>query len=75
MAESTRATTSSEEGGPLPPMRDLTQRQQRGMDCVWCGIVLTPGNAIDLKPRPLHIGDRVFTWYPRSCRRHIPATP
>ncbi|MFE0088734.1 hypothetical protein [Streptomyces sp. NPDC059016] len=75
MAESTRATTSSEEDQPLPPIGSLTQRQVRGMDCVHCGIVLTAQTAVDLKPRPLRIADRTFTWFPRSCRRHIPPTP
>lgn len=54
--------------GALPPIGSLTQRQQRGMDCVFCGVVLTPQTAVDLGSRRLRIADWVTRWYPRSCR-------
>ncbi len=55
---------------PLPPMASLSQRQRRGMDCVWCGITLTAGIAVDLGARPCRIADMTFSWYPRACRTH-----
>lgn len=55
---------------PLPPIGGLSQRQQRGMDCVFCGIVLTPATAVDLGPRRLRIADYTTRWFPRACRRH-----
>ncbi|MFI2366957.1 hypothetical protein [Streptomyces sp. NPDC018833] len=54
----------------LPPIGTLTQRQQRGIDCVFCGIVLSAGTVIDLGPRPLRKGDWNTQWFPRVCRRH-----
>ncbi|MGR8010416.1 hypothetical protein [Streptomyces hypolithicus] len=51
----------------LPPVETLSQRQQRGMDCVWCGITLTPRTALDLGPQPLRILDHATHWYPRAC--------
>ncbi|MGW7200626.1 hypothetical protein [Streptomyces chryseus] len=56
---------------PVPAIGTLSQRQQRGMDCVWCGVTLTAATAIDLGPRPLRILDQVTQWFPRSCDRHI----
>jgi hypothetical protein len=37
------------------------------MDCVWCGITLTPLTALDIGPQPLRILDHVTRWYPRAC--------
>ncbi|MEV6790918.1 hypothetical protein AB0M87_02730 [Streptomyces sp. NPDC051320] len=54
----------------LPPVGGLSQRQQRGTDCVWCGITLTPQTAVDLGPRKLRILDHVTAWFPRACRTH-----
>ncbi|WP_455353140.1 hypothetical protein [Streptomyces sp. SYSU K217416] len=51
-------------------MASLSQRQRRGMDCVWCGITLTAGIAVDLGARPCRIADMTFSWYPRACRTH-----
>ncbi|WP_328400201.1 hypothetical protein OHS70_23575 [Streptomyces sp. NBC_00390] len=61
-------------GRLLPPIGTLSQRQQRGMDCVWCGIVLTPHTAIDLGPRRLGVADGVTRWFPRACTRHSKGT-
>ena len=54
----------------LPRIGTLTQRQQRGQDCVWCGCTLVPGTAVDLGPRRLRILDYTANWFPRACRRH-----
>lgn len=54
----------------LPDVGTLSQRQQRGMDCVFCGITLTPATAVDLGPRALKILDYVTSWFPRACRNH-----
>ncbi|MCX4550494.1 hypothetical protein OG204_14275 [Streptomyces sp. NBC_01387] len=56
--------------GPLPAIDSLSQRQQRGMDCVWCGITLAPGTAVDLGPRDVRILDHTTQWFPRACKRH-----
>lgn len=65
-----RQTCDTSAEVPLPPLRDLTQRQQRGMDCVFCGVVLVAGNAFDLGPRRLRIGDWTTKWFPRACKTH-----
>ncbi|SDM77827.1 hypothetical protein SAMN05444921_11370 [Streptomyces wuyuanensis] len=53
----------------LPPIGTLSARQQRGMDCVHCAVVLTPATAVDVE------GEHYFRragmrtrWYPRRCR-------
>jgi hypothetical protein len=42
---------------------DLTERQARGADCVWCRGTLTAGGAVDLAERVID-GVRQF---PRGC--------
>lgn len=59
---------SEQSSTALPPIGSLTQRQQRGMDCLWCGIALTTETAVDLDAQPLRIWKT--HWYPRACRRH-----
>ncbi|MEU8539667.1 hypothetical protein AB0C52_06625 [Streptomyces sp. NPDC048717] len=54
----------------LPRIGTLTQRQQRGQDCVWCGVTLSAGAVVDLGPRRLRIGDWTPQWFPRACLRH-----
>lgn len=54
----------------LPPIGELSQNQQRGIDCVFCGITLAAGNVIDLGPQKLRKGDWVTRWYPRCCKSH-----
>ncbi|MFI2352002.1 hypothetical protein ACH492_34380 [Streptomyces sp. NPDC019443] len=54
----------------LPAIGTLTQRQQRGMDCVFCGITLVAGSVVDLGPQRLRRGDWVTRWFPRACKRH-----
>ncbi|MGW8954658.1 hypothetical protein [Streptomyces sp. NPDC055709] len=52
----------------LPPIITLTQRQQRGMDCVWCGIVLTSATAVDIPGEHyFRRADLRTRWYPRRC--------
>ncbi len=75
MTECTNASTSSPVDRPapgvLPAIGTLTARQQRGIDCVWCGIPLTLDNAVDVPGE--HYFRRLDTrtrWYPRSCRHH-----
>jgi hypothetical protein len=52
----------------LPAIGALSQRQQRGVDCVFCGIVLTPATAVDLGPRRIRVADWDTQWFPRCCR-------
>ncbi|MER7814095.1 hypothetical protein [Streptomyces sp. NPDC096153] len=54
----------------LPDIGTLTQNQQRGVDCVWCGITLSAKTAVDLGPRRLRIADWTTSWFPRACKRH-----
>ncbi|MFB7030097.1 MULTISPECIES: hypothetical protein [unclassified Streptomyces] len=64
------ATTDDLTAVELPRLGTLTQRQQRGQDCVWCGITLAPGKVVDLGPRRLRIADWTTEWYPRACEKH-----
>lgn len=52
----------------LPPVADLTGRQQRGADCVFCGHVLVTGHVIDLGQRPLLAHGVKVRWFPRACK-------
>lgn len=54
----------------LPAIGTLSQRQQRGMDCVHCGIVLTPATAIDLGPQRFRRCGNTTRWFPRCCKSH-----
>ncbi|MEU2115210.1 hypothetical protein ABZ567_06055 [Streptomyces sp. NPDC016459] len=54
----------------LPLIGTLTQRQQRGQDCVWCGITLAAGTVTDLGPRRYRRADWVTYWFPRACKKH-----
>ncbi|MCZ7461180.1 hypothetical protein [Streptomyces sp. WMMC940] len=52
-----------------PPIGTLTQRQQRGVECAFCAIVLTPATAVNFEGE--HYFRRAgmrFRWYPRHCR-------
>jgi hypothetical protein len=61
---------SSRPSVSVPSLDLLSQRQQRGVDCVFCGITLTPATAVDLGPRRMRIADYPTRWFPRACRRH-----
>lgn len=52
----------------LPPVQSLTERQQRGADCVRCGHVLATGHVTDLGPRPLVAHGVTVRWFPRACK-------
>ncbi|WP_327738483.1 hypothetical protein OG749_36480 [Streptomyces nojiriensis] len=54
----------------LPPVGTLTEDQVRGAACVWCGIVLDNGTAVDLGEQLARIADHVVRWFPRACRQH-----
>jgi hypothetical protein len=52
----------------LPPLTGLSERQVRGMACVWDGIILTPATAVDLGVRSASRAGEPVSWYPRGCR-------
>lgn len=58
----------------LPPVDGLTEGQIRGVDCVWCGITLDNGTAVDLRPRPISQAGVGIRWFPRACPRHWEAS-
>lgn len=53
----------------IPALDGLSQAQVRGQACVWDGITLAPGTAVDLGPRRRKRLDGHYDWYPRACRR------
>ncbi|GAA3378772.1 hypothetical protein GCM10020367_59640 [Streptomyces sannanensis] len=53
----------------LPDVGTLSQDQQRGRACVWCGVILDNGTARDLGMRRT-AGVR---WFPRACPQHAEA--
>jgi hypothetical protein len=53
----------------LPSLDELTERQGRGIACVWDGIPLRTEIAVDLGAREASRAGAQVTWYPRSCRR------
>jgi len=55
----------------LPAVGDLSEQQVRGAACVWCGIVLHSGIAVDLGQRSVRLLDGAVTMFPRSCRRCV----
>ncbi|MGW1000730.1 hypothetical protein [Streptomyces sp. NPDC002520] len=52
----------------LPPYNSLSQAQTRGMTCVWDGVALTPGTAVDLGPRTFKRLGEPTAWFPRACK-------
>lgn len=52
----------------LPSLDGLAEAQVRGNGCVWCAIVLTPGTAVDLGPRPIKRAGAESQWFPRGCK-------
>ncbi|WP_405611432.1 hypothetical protein [Streptomyces sp. NBC_01508] len=52
----------------LPPVESLTDRQQRGADCVFCGHELVTGHVVDRGPRPLVAHGTKARWFPRACK-------
>lgn len=51
----------------LPSVDVLSDGQVRGGDCVYCGVTLRPGDAVDLGVRNLR-RDGALHWFPRACR-------
>lgn len=52
----------------VPAVETLTDRQQRGADCVRCGAELVAGQVTDLGSRPLIVHGVKVRWFPRACR-------
>ncbi|MFB6805509.1 hypothetical protein [Streptomyces sp. NPDC056387] len=55
---------------PLPPVGDLSEQQVRGTACVYCGIHLGAGPAVDLGERIAQLADLRVRWFPRACTGH-----
>ncbi|MEV5200820.1 hypothetical protein [Streptomyces sp. NPDC053720] len=52
----------------LPPVSNLTERQQRGWSCVWCDATLAVGEDMDLgEKRARPEGGAAYSWFPRAC--------
>jgi hypothetical protein len=54
----------------LPSIADLSEAQVRGAACVYCGVVLDSGTAVDLGERRGRRAGAAFSWFPRACLRH-----
>ncbi|MFJ6434626.1 hypothetical protein [Streptomyces sp. NPDC091416] len=52
----------------LPPLITLSDQQQRGVHCVFCGAALHTGAVRDLGPQPAEAHGTVVQWFPRSCQ-------
>ncbi|MCX5407536.1 hypothetical protein OHA37_27190 [Streptomyces sp. NBC_00335] len=55
---------------PLPALSTLTEQQVRGTACVYCGIHLDNGDAVDLGERPISRAGQRSRWFPRACPQH-----
>ncbi|MER5616684.1 hypothetical protein [Streptomyces sp. NPDC002215] len=66
------ALTATGAPGELPPVASLSYAQQRGVCCVFCGIALSAGTAVDLGPRAIDVFGSTVLWFPRSCRKDMP---
>lgn len=53
----------------LPPLDKLTERQVRGIVCVWDGVPLLTSIAVDLGARQGSRAGTPVAWSPRACRR------
>ncbi|MET9916070.1 hypothetical protein ABZZ04_03175 [Streptomyces sp. NPDC006435] len=53
----------------LPPVASLSDAQQRGACCAFCGITLSADNAVDLGSRVIDVFGSTVRWFPRSCRK------
>ncbi|WP_229867313.1 hypothetical protein [Streptomyces gelaticus] len=56
----------------LPPVVSLSDAQQRGVRCVFCGVPLSAETAVDLGPRAIGVFESTVHWFPRSCRKDMP---
>jgi hypothetical protein len=53
---------------PLPSLDHMSERQLRGVVCVWGGEELVNGMATNLGPRPKKRLGGVYQVFPRACR-------
>jgi hypothetical protein len=54
---------------PLPRLRDLSERQVRGADCVYgCGTTVTALTAVPLRERRVRVLDSHISIFPRACQ-------
>ncbi|WP_405548705.1 hypothetical protein [Streptomyces microflavus] len=52
----------------LPPVKDLTEAQQRGWVCVWCRAALGIGLGVGLGEQRVRPADgAAYSWFPRQC--------
>ncbi|MFF3354083.1 hypothetical protein ACFYWN_15765 [Streptomyces sp. NPDC002917] len=52
----------------LPPVSELSEQQQRGWSCVWCGTELSTGTAANLgERRHTPVNGSPYWWFPREC--------
>lgn len=54
---------------PLPPIGDLSEQQVRGTACVFCGVTLDNGDAVNLGERTVRQAGVLRRWFPRACRQ------
>lgn len=52
----------------LPAHAGLSQYQDRGQACVWCGVILSAETAVNLGKRRIRLLDTHRNWFPRGCR-------
>ncbi|MCW7945149.1 hypothetical protein AAW14_24835 [Streptomyces hygroscopicus] len=52
----------------LPDLATLSEEQVRGITCVWDGVALRAGAAVDLGPRTAGRAGADVQWFPRGCR-------
>lgn len=53
---------------PLPRLRELSERQVRGADCVYgCGTTVTAVTAVPLRERRVRVLDSHISIFPRAC--------
>lgn len=69
MTADTHSTTNAVALLALPPIRTLTEDQVRGKTCVWDGILLARGAAVDLGTRTTMRAGAQVRWFPRACQR------
>lgn len=53
---------------PLPDLAELSEPQERGKTCLWCGVILSASTAVDLVSRRITLADGHITVFPRACR-------
>lgn len=52
----------------IPGYDGLSRAQQRGAECVWCAVVLTPATAVQLGARTF---SGPYQWFPRGCKLDV----